>query len=102
MPIRPIERWQRRKKQKLFQQWVEKAELPQEEIPPDLLNEHGGTEAGAGVGDMPNEEALRYTAPIELDRGMVRLPFRYVIIGLSIMAFLLILSAVLVTILIIR
>jgi hypothetical protein len=102
MPIGPIERWQRRKKQKLFQQWVEKAELPQGEIPPELLNEHSETEAGVGAGDMPNEDARIYTTSVELDRGMVRLPFRYVIIGLSIIAFLLILSAVLVTILIIH
>ncbi len=102
MTIRLIERWQRRKKQRLFQQWVEKAELPQEEIPPDLLNEHPEAEAGIGAGDMPNEEAHIYTTPVELDRGTVRLPFRYVIIGLSIIAFLLILSAVLLTILIIR
>jgi hypothetical protein len=102
MPIRPIEHWQRRKKQKLFQQWVEKAELPQEEIPPELLNEHREKEAGVGAGDMPNEDARIYTTSVELDRGVVRLPFRYVIIGLSIIAFLLILSAVLITILIIR
>jgi len=102
MPIRPIEHWQKRKKQKLFQQWVEKAELPREEIPPDLLDEHPEAEAGIGAGDMSNEGAHIYTASVELGRGMVRLPFRYVIIGLSIIAFLLILSAVLLTILITR
>jgi hypothetical protein len=99
MPIGFLERWQRKKKQRLFKQWVDKAELPPEEIPPDLLNEHPETETGMGTGDMPSGGGNIYTT---LDSGTVRLPFRYVIIGLSIIAFLLILSTVLLTILIMR
>ena len=55
----------------------DKAELPPGEIPPDSLNEH--PEIGAGIaaaGEMPGKEAGLYTTPVELDRGMVRLPFR--------------------------
>ena len=102
MPIRFIERWKRRKKQRLFEQWVEKAELPAAEIPADLLNEHPETGAGIAADDVSREETHGYMTPVEMDRGMVRLPFRYVIIGLSIIAFLLILSAVLLTVLIMR
>ena len=99
MPIGFLERWQRKKKQRLFQQWVDKAELPPGEIPPDLLNERPETETGMGTGDMPDREGSIYTP---MDSGTVRLPFRYIIIGLSIMAFLLVLSTVLLAILIMR
>jgi hypothetical protein len=90
---------QRRIKGKLFKQWVKESGLPAEAVPSDLSGE-------------PSEEVLSYDIPLErvpqqtkrvaIDKGIVHLPVRYVVIMLSIIAVLLVTLSVVITILITR
>lgn len=93
---------QRKRKQRLFEQWVERADLPLEEVPPDLLDEQSAEDSDLAPGHISREKAREYTTPIDEDRGIIRLPIRYVLIGLSIIALLLVIVSVLLTVLIIR
>ena len=92
--------FERRRKGKLFQQWVNQADLPPEEIPPEVLNGESAKETDLAPEDTAIEEVPKYTAPIEIDKGMVRLPIRYVLLLLSIIVLLLVALSVVVTILI--
>ena len=86
---------QRRSKERLYKQWVEQAELPNDQVPPDVLGEQSAEDlSGGGVSG--------YTPSIDVDRGMVRLPIRYVFLGLAVIASLLVALSVVVTILIMR
>ena len=87
----------RKRKERLFQQWVTQAELPPEEVPAEFV---GGHPAGDSEGNNPGGGLPEYTAMADIDRGMVRLPMRYVLIGLSVIALLLIVLSVLITVLI--
>ncbi len=93
---------QRKRKERLVNQWVEQAELPPEEVTPDLLGEQPTKETGLAGDDIPREQLPYYTATTDIDRGMVRLPIRYVLIGLSIIGVLLVTLSVVITILIMR
>ena len=93
---------QRKRKESLFKQWVEKADLSPEEVPPDLLGEQSAEETGLAAKDISPEGVPGYPASLDVDRGIVRLPIRYVLIGLSIIAFLLVALSVVITILIMR
>ena len=93
---------QRRSKERLVNQWVKQAGLPPEEVTPELLGEQFTKETGLAGGGIPREQLPYYAAMTDIDRGMVRLPIRYVIFGLSIIAFLLVTLSVLITILIMR
>ena len=94
--------FERRRKGKLFQQWVNQAGLPPEEIPPEVLNGESAKETDLAPDDIAEGKVPRYTTPISIDRGMVRLPFRYVLLGLFIIALLLVTLSVVITILIMR
>ena len=93
---------QRKSKERLYRQWVEKAELAPEQIPPDVLGEQSAEEAELAAEDIRRMGEPGYTASIDVDRRMVRLPLRYVLIGLSIIASLLVVLSVVITILIMR
>ena len=93
---------QRRRKQSLFKQWVDKADLSPEEIPPELLDEQPTREIELADDDMPREQVSVHTAMIDIDRGTVRLPIRHVLITLALIAALLIALSVVITVLIMR
>ena len=96
-----IEYLKRKRKERLFKQWVNQAELPPEEVPSELLGGHPAKEAGL-AGDGLGEGLPEYAAMADIDRGIVRLPLRYVLIGLSVVALLLVVLSVLITVLIMR
>ena len=93
---------QRKRKERLASQWVKQAELPPEEVTPELLGEKSTEETGLGGDDIPREQLPYHAAMIDIDRGIVRLPIRYVVYGLTIIALLLIALSVVVTVLIMR
>ena len=93
---------QRKRKEKLVNQWVKQAGLPPEEVTPELLGEKPTKETELAGDDIPREQLPYYTAMTDIDRGMVRLPIRYVVYGLAIIAVMLIALSVVVTVLIIR
>ena len=76
--------------------------LPPEEITPELLGEQSTKESRLVGDDIPREQLPYYTAMTDIDRETVRLPIRYVLIGLSIIGVLLITLSVVITILIMR
>ncbi len=81
---------------------MNQADLPPEEIPPEVLNGKSAEETDLAPDDITQEGVPGYTAPISIDRGVVRLPFRHVLLGLSIIALLLVTTSVLFTVLILR
>jgi hypothetical protein len=91
---------ERRKKVKLFQQWVDRAGLPPEEIPPEVLSEQVIKETNLAIDNVTHKPVTNCAAPIDIDGRMVILPFRYVLIGLTITALLLISLAIVSTILV--
>ena len=93
---------QRKRKERLVDQWVKQAGLPPEEVTPELLGEQSTEETGLAGDDIPREQLPHYTAMTDIDRGMVRLPIRYVLLGLSIIGLLLVSLSVVITILIMR
>ncbi|MFC1894111.1 hypothetical protein ACFLYR_08915 [Chloroflexota bacterium] len=93
---------QRKRKEKLVNQWVSQAGLPPEEVTPELLGEKPTKEAEFAGDDITREQLSFDTAMTHIDRGMVRLPIRYVVYGLAVIAVLLIALSVIVTVLIIR
>ena len=95
--------FQRKSKHKLFQQWVKDSGLPSEEVPVDLTDEQHEEVTDTDEYDIPLEGAnLMQKRRIVLDKGMIQLPVRYVIIMLSAIAVLLIMLSVVITILIAR
>ena len=56
--------FQRRRKEKLYRQWIEKAELPAEAI--------------------PQEEAAEEIRPKKVDKGKSRLHILYILLGVAI------------------
>ena len=86
----------------MVSQWVKQAGLSPEEVTPELLGEKPIEETGLGGDDIPREQQPYYTAMTDIDRGIVRLPIRYVVYGLAIIALLLIALSVVVTVLIMR
>jgi hypothetical protein len=93
---------QRKRKERLYTQWVERSGLPPKEVPSDLLGEQPADETELASGEIPREKLPEYTALADIDSGIVRLPIRYILFGLSIIAFLLVALSVLITILIMR
>ena len=92
----------RKRKERLYKQWVKQSGLPTEEVPPDLLDEHSAEETELASDDIRQERLPQYTAMIDMDRGMLHIPIRYVLFGLSIIALLLIVLSVVITILIVQ
>ena len=94
--------FERRRKARLHRQWVNQGGLPPEEIPPEMPNAQSAKETDLATEDITHEDVPGYTAQINIDRGMVRLPFRYVLLGLFIIALLLVTLSVVSTILSMR
>ena len=93
---------QRKRKERLVDQWVEQGGLPAEEVTPELVGEPGTQETGATSDNISSERLPYHPEMIDTDRRMVRLQFMYILIGLSIMGLLLVSIAVLITILIMQ
>ena len=85
---------QRKRKERLFKQWVTQADLPPGEIPPELLRVQSTEETDFATEGIPRDRLSQNQALIDIDRGMVRLPVRYALIGLGIIALLLVTLAV--------
>lgn len=88
---------QRRIKGKLFKQWVKESGLPSEAVPSDLSGEPSEEVLSD---DIPLEKVPQQTKRVAIDKGIVHLPVRYVVIMLSIIAVLLVTLSVVITILI--
>ncbi len=92
---------QTKRKERLFQQWVNQAGLPVEEVPQGLLDEQSNGE-DLHRDDGARENVTGHTTSISIDRGTVRLPFRYLLVGVSIILLSLVALSVVCTILIMR
>jgi len=90
-----------RKKARLFQQWVNKASLPEEEVPTDFRKERL-QEEDLTLRPIGQERAYKSTTPISIDRGMVSLPLKYVLLGVSVITLQLVLLSILSTIIIMQ
>ena len=93
---------QRKRKERLYTQWVERAELSPEQVPSEVLGGQATDEADLAAEGIRPMGVPGYTASVDIDKGMIRLPLRYVLIGLSIFASLLVVLSVVITILIMR
>jgi len=90
----------KRKKSKLYRQWVEKEGLPPEEIPAELQPDREGLdESGLPFEDI--SEGALYRGKIQRvpDKGMVVLPLRYILLAAGVAAILLVTLAIISTIL---
>ncbi len=87
----------KKRRGRLFEQWVEQAGLPAEEVPSNLQKEQPPEEDWDS-----NTKTIGHITSIGIDRGIVRLPFRYVLIGISVIVLLLVALSVVCTILIIQ
>ena len=96
-----LDYFKRKNKDRLYKQWVKKGDLSIEEVPPDLLKNKPHQEDGLPE-DVTYEQVTEHTTTIDIDKGMIHLPVRYVFIGLSIIVFLLVAFSVVLTILITR
>ena len=92
---------QKREKERLFKQWVDRSGLPAEEIPLAIESEPS-LEESVSRNDAGLEKESEYTTFIGLERGIIRLPLRYVLIGLSVIGILLIALSVVSTMLIVH
>ena len=88
-----------KKKARLFKQWVDNSSLPNEEVPSDLRDEEPEDEVSA-IHHTGLERSNMYTTPISINRGMVSLPVKYVLLGISIITLQLVILSVISTILI--
>ncbi len=100
---------QRRRKTKLFKQWVEQTDLSPEDIPEDLtrskkerLYEQSAEETDLPSQEIPREEVPEYTALKDADKGIIRLKIRYFLFGVSLITLLLVILAVFITVIIMR
>ena len=88
--------WHKKRRGRLFEQWINRAGLPAEEVPSALLHKQPAEEDW----DF-NTGALKRITSISIEGGMVHLPFRYVLFGISVIVLLLVALSVVCTILII-
>ena len=92
--------FRRKRKERLFRQWVDQGALSSEEVPLDLLEEKSADEADLTLDEASQRKVPDYSALTDIDKGIIRLPIRYVLILLSIVAALLVALAVIITVLI--
>ena len=91
--------WRRKKIARLYEQWIKQSGLSPENIPPGVLGEESAKESDLA----PEQEKVSgYTGTIDIDRGMVRLHVRHVVILICIIAVLLVTLSVVITILVLR
>jgi len=93
--------FQRKSKERLYKQWVKDADLPIEAVPPDLLKKKSHQDTDLPE-DVTSEQASEHTISIDIDKGTIRLPIRYIFILLTIVVLLIVTLSVVVTILITR
>ena len=91
---------QTRRNNKLYNQWIKYAGLPPEEVPSDSPDEQSVKETGLANNNLPRERIPEYTATIGINRGMVHLPVRYVLLGLSVVVLLIVAFSVVTTVLV--
>ncbi len=90
----------RRKKAKLYRQWVDKEGLPSEEIPAELQGRREGLdESSLPFEDVSGEPQYRGKIQRVTDKGLVVLPLRYILLAVGVAALLLVTVAVVITIL---
>ena len=75
--------------------------LPPEEVPQDLQADKSADVYG-DMGNIPEEEYYGTTRRQSFDSSLVTLPIRYVLLGISLVALLLVILAIVSTILIMR
>ena len=85
----------RRKKRKLYQQWVTTSSLPQEEIPAELLQPESFAEETGVVNE--NLQNTRY-----VDRSYLPVRLRYILYIGAIIVLLVVLTSVLATVLVMK
>lgn len=90
-----------RKRTRLIQQWVEKSGLPQEEVAPELRKEKPLHE-DLSYHSVEQESIYKPIVPISVKHGMVSLPLKYVLIGVSLFTLQLILLSIFSTIIIMQ
>ena len=88
--------FEKRKKRKLYQQWVDKSGLPEENIPVEFTPE------GAGDEEHWDQDRGSESPPRGRSTFVIHLTMRHLLILLLIIAALLILSSTLIAILIMR
>lgn len=101
--------WQRRRRTKLYKQWVEKDGLSLEDVPQGL--QRPGKEGQYG---QPADESVSFfegvdgervpgtARPPDVGRGLILLPVRYVLLGGGLMVLLLVILSVVLTVFIMR
>jgi len=87
--------FEKRKKRKLYQQWVDKSGLPEENIPAEYTDE-------GPAGEEPWEEERGGEPPRRSRVFVIHVTTRHLLIVLAIIAALLILSTTLATVLVMR
>ena len=92
--------FQRKRKERLFRQWVDQGALSSEEVPLDLLEEKSTDDADMAPERTHQRTVPDYSALTDIDKGIIRLPIRYVLILISIVAALLVALAIIITVLI--
>ena len=101
--------WQRRRRSKLYKQWVEKDGLSPEEVPQDLLQ--GGKErpprqppdeSGSSFEGVLEEQFPGDARPQYVNKGHILVPVRYVILGGGLVVLLLVVLAVVLTVFVMR
>ena len=96
---------QRRRKTKLYKQWVQMDSLPQEDVPQEITSgkkERQAEWSDAYAGDFAEEDRYRTARREDADSGLVPFPIRYILLGGGLITILLVVIAVLITVLIMR
>jgi len=95
---------QRRRKARLYKQWMEKEGLSAEDIPQDVLGSKKGGQYRQPideVGSYPEDYSWE-EEPQSTDSGLIRIPVRYIWLGLSLIMLLLVTLSIVSTVLIMR
>ena len=90
-----------RKKARLIQQWVEKSGLPEEEVTPGLRKRQPLQE-DLSYHSVEQESIYKPTVPISVKHGIVSLPLKYILLGISLFTLQLVLLSILSTIIIMQ
>jgi len=91
----------KRRSEKLYKQWVRMDGLPPEDVPQDSSSVRSADES-RDLGYMPEEDFYGATRRQNLDTRLVTVPIRYILLGSGLIAILLIVTAILSTVLVMR
>jgi hypothetical protein len=95
---------QRRRKARLYKQWMEKEGLSAEDVPQDVVVSKKGEryrQPVDEVGSYPEDYSWE-EGPRSMDSGLIRIPVRYIWLVLSLIMLLLVILSIVSTILIMR